>query len=57
MKVIVDELPKKPEDCVFSDYVGMTGRCVCFLKSGIYSRCDLDMNKECPHLKKGESHE
>ncbi len=55
MKVIVDKLPEKSKDCIFSEYIAMTGKYKCMLKSGMYSRCSLDMKEECPYLKKGEN--
>lgn len=54
MRVIVDELPDKPEDCLFAEYIGMTSKYKCMFKHGMYSRCNLDCDKECPYLKKGE---
>lgn len=42
-KVLVDNMPKKPKDCPFAEYIGMTSKYACRLKSGMYSRCDLEL--------------
>ena len=55
MKVLVDELPEKSKDCIFSEYIAMTSKYKCMFKSGMHSRCKLDMGRECPYLKKGEN--
>ena len=55
MKVIVDKLPEKSKDCIFSEYIAMTSKYKCMFQSGMYSRCNLDTERECPYLKKGES--
>lgn len=57
MKVIVDELPTLPKECLFAEYIQMTSKYKCMFESGMYSRCKLDMEKECPYLKKGEYNE
>lgn len=52
MKVIVTELPDKGEDCIFAEYISMTSKYKCMFQSGMYSRCNLDCDKECPYLKR-----
>lgn len=52
MKVIVDELPDKSRDCLFAEYINMTSKYACIFRSGMYSRCKLDCDEECPFLKK-----
>lgn len=54
MKVIIDELPTLPKECPFAEYIQLTSKYTCMFKSGMYSRCELDMGKECPYFKKGE---
>lgn len=51
MKIIVDELPKVPEDCLFAEYISMTNKYKCMFRHGMYSRCDIDPEGECPYLK------
>lgn len=50
MKVIVTELPTKSKDCIFAEHIGMTSKYKCMFQSGLYSRCNLDCNEECPYL-------
>ena len=52
MKVIVDELPDKSKDCLFAEYINMTSKYACIFRSGMYSRCKLDCDEECPYLKR-----
>lgn len=53
VKILVDELPKKSNECVFSELIHWTSKYTCKLKSGMYSRCHLDLGEECPFLTKG----
>ena len=52
MKMIVDELPEKSKDCIFAEYIDMTGKCICMFLSGmhLHSRCKLETGEECPYL-------
>ena len=43
-KIVVDILPKKPEDCPLSEYWVMTSKTECKIMSGMYSRCKLEKN-------------
>lgn len=52
MKVIVSELPVRGKDCIFAEYISMTSKYKCMFRSGMYSRCNLDCDKECPYLKR-----
>lgn len=47
MKFIVDEIPKKPTDCLFSYY-----SCECMSCKIDGERCALESNYECEYLKK-----
>lgn len=49
-KILVDVMPMKAEECPFAEYIGMTSKNACRLKSGMYSRCDLECGKECEKL-------
>ena len=51
MKVIVDELPKSPKDCIFAEYISMTSKYKCMFLQGLYSRCKLECGEECLYLK------
>lgn len=63
MRVVVDEIPKSGEECLFGELIGMTGKYKCAFKTGLYSRCDIDCKEECRHLfsiklvKDGEKHD
>lgn len=46
MKLIVNELPDKSKDCLFSEYVDMTGKYACIFQSGMYTQCQLNCGKE-----------
>ena len=48
MRLIVDEMPKKASDCMFSFYD--YGRMFCRLCKGSDETCRLDNNNECPCL-------
>ena len=37
--------------CPFAEYIAMTSKNACRLKSGMYSRCNLECGKECDKLK------
>lgn len=52
MKLIVNELPDKSKDCLFSEHVDMTGKYACIFQSGMYTQCQLNCGKECPYLKR-----
>lgn len=54
MKIIVDELPTLPEECLFSEYRELSGRYVCMVESGKPVICELNRGKECLYFKKGE---
>ena len=49
-KILVDVMPKESKECPFVEYIAMTSKNACRLKSGIYSRCDLECGKECKKL-------
>lgn len=51
MRVVVDKLPKSGKECVFSEEVKMTSKYKCAFIQGLYSRCRLDSEGECPYLK------
>lgn len=46
MKVVVDEMPKKASDCIFSKYE--YGYMECDLSEG--ARCPLEYNQKCDRL-------
>lgn len=50
MKVIVDKMPDKSEECLFSEEIQLTSRYKCQFQRGIYSRCNLECGKECNYL-------
>lgn len=50
MKVIVNELPNCGRECIFAEYIPMTSKYQCKFRSGMYSRCHLDVSEECPYL-------
>ena len=49
-KILVDVMPMTAEQCPFAEYIAMTSKNTCRLKSGMYSRCDLECGKECDRL-------
>ena len=49
-KIIVDNIPLAAENCPFAEFVQMTSKHKCLLKSGMYSRCNLECNEECDKL-------
>ena len=49
-KIIVDSIPLVAENCPFAEFIQMTNRHKCLLKTGMYSRCNLECNKECDKL-------
>lgn len=49
-KILVATMPKKPKDCPFAEYIGMTSKNACRLKSGMYSGCDLELDNTCYKL-------
>ena len=53
-KIIVDSFPEHLSQCLFSVLINWTGKYTCKLRNGTYSRCFLELGKECPYLKKGE---
>lgn len=57
MKVIVDELPKSGDECIFSEEIQLTSRYKCMFIQGIYSRCRLDSEGKCPYLKELGGHQ
>lgn len=54
MKVVVDEIPKSGEECLFGELISMTGKYKCMFKTGLYSRCNIDCREECRHLVSGK---
>lgn len=50
-KILVDVMPERPEQCPFAEYIAMTSKNTCRLKSSMYSRCNLECGKECDKLK------
>ena len=52
MKIIVTKLPSASKGCIFAEYIGMTSKYKCMFQSGMYSRCKLDCDEACPHLKR-----
>lgn len=56
MKLIVDGLPEKPEDCPFARYEN--GYFYCSLEKEDYCSCGLEYNgRNCEFLKKEESND
>lgn len=51
MKLIVDKIPKKSSDCLFSEYD--CGYTICKFDGAI--SCALERNEKCPFLKEMES--
>lgn len=49
-KILVDVMPITAEQCPFVEYIAMTSKNACRLKSGMYSRCNLECGKECDKL-------
>lgn len=49
MKILVDELPKNANECVFSEYDLDYGYRLCTLSDGII--CNLHFNRPCEQLK------
>lgn len=49
-KILVDVMPITAERCPFAEYIAMTSKNACRLKSGMYSRCNLERGKECDKL-------
>ena len=49
-KILVDVMPITAEQCPFAEYIAMTSKNACRLKSGMYSRCNLECGKECDKL-------
>ncbi len=54
MKIIVDEMPRKPEDCNFfkEDYT-IDKRCALRIGMSTDFGCRLERGEECPFLKAG----
>lgn len=53
MKVIVDELPESPDDCVFAYQINSTNWHSCGVQFDcLNSRCYLTWGEKCPYLKK-----
>lgn len=50
-RILVDFLPRKPEDCPFSEFINMTSKTKCILMKGLYSRCNLECSKKCDKLR------
>lgn len=51
IEVLVDKIPIIPEEYLFAEYIHKTSKYKCMFKNGIYSRCRLEMGKECDMLK------
>lgn len=51
IKILVDRMPSKAEECPFAEYMGIANKHACAFKDGLYSRCKIEMNKECDILK------
>lgn len=49
-KILVDVMPITAEQCPFAEYIAMTSKNSCRLKSGMYSRCDLECERVCDKL-------
>lgn len=47
MKIVVDTMPKKSSDCIFSEYEGFE---LCKLKRCPSDLCDLSLNEPCKQL-------
>ena len=50
-KILVDKMPSKAEECPFAEYIEITNKHACAFKGGLYSRCKIEINKECDILK------
>ena len=50
-KILVDKMPSKAEECPFAEYIEITNKHACAFKEGLYSRCKIEINKECDILK------
>ena len=50
-KILVDKMPSKAEECPFAEYIEFTNKHTCAFKEGSYSRCKIEINKECDILK------
>ena len=50
-KILVDKMPSKAEECPFAEYMEITDKHTCAFKDGLYSRCKIEMGKECDILK------
>ena len=51
MRIIVDEMPKEPKECLFARWNCEHGWLCTWIK---YKQCYLDRNLCCPYLKKQE---
>ena len=50
-KILVDKMPSKAEECPFAEYIEITNKHAYAFKGGLYSRCKIEINKECDILK------
>ena len=46
-KILVDVMPTKAKECPFAEYIAMTSKNSCRLKTGMYSRCSLECGDTC----------
>lgn len=55
MKIIVDEIPKTPKDCIFCEYSPILKKWSCAILSNTgarYTLCKLERGHDiCPYLK------
>ena len=52
MKILVDEMPKKPMDCSFALFPDGTPQWTCLLNNGGKGVCCLEFSWLCPYLKR-----
>lgn len=52
MKIIVDEIPKNPADCLFGVYSEGVPVCFCLLNNNGQGLCCLKFSYICPFLKR-----
>ena len=53
MKILVDKVPKREDECFFSEYDGYFGGFLCLVRTQGTEWCVLEKNEECPYLKAG----
>ena len=57
MKILVDKVPKREDECFFSEYDGYFGSFLCLVRTQGTEWCVLEKNEECPYLKVGGRNE